>query len=228
MIKIEMPSDRPGIIRAFAKALNEISEEVGGPFYQEQGDEPEPLRPKPPKAASLFGGDTPLGTAGVAEDDGTAPQLVPASPSLANVASVDAKGVTFDPSFCGRAKEPFYLTGRRAGQWKKLRNVDDASYDAWYSEQLQKIQPEEPEELVDTSAAFSETTPPAVPVPTNMGTFMKWISEKQAAQLLTQDDVNAAYAKAGLQLADVFSGAPGDIEMNIATLYAILSQKAGA
>jgi hypothetical protein len=59
---------------------------------------------------------------------------------------------------------------------------------------------------------------------------MGWVSAKQAAELLTQDDVNAAYATVGLQgVADLFPPNSAQVVADrVLQLHRELSAKAGA
>lgn len=66
----------------------------------------------------------------------------------------DDKGVAFNEDYCAKAKEPFYTSGPKTGQWKKRQKVEQAAYDAWYAEQLNDGEP------VETSAAVAFAPPP--------------------------------------------------------------------
>jgi hypothetical protein len=154
-------------------------------------------------------------------------------------AKLDAKGVPFDANFCANAADPFYGSGQRAGQWKKRKGVADEAYDAWYDERLQDLAPagtvtvntgdEGGQPLANTAGAFgAAAATTGAKVPTNAGEFMAWVSEKQAAQRLTQPDIAAAYQFAGLQIADLFGADAAVVARNVSSLYSILSQTAGA
>lgn len=164
-----------------------------------------------------------------------------AAASATGAAKLDTKGVAFDANFCANAADPFYGSGQRAGQWKKRKGVADEAYDAWYEERLQDLAPagtltvntgDEGGALVaDTGAAFGATNTAAAnapKAPTTAGEFMAWVSEKQAAQLLTQPAITAAYGFAGLAIADLFVADAAVVARNVGSLYAILSQTAGA
>lgn len=86
--------------------------------------------------------------------------------------------------------------------------------------------PEDTPAAQNPAAAFSPA--PAAPpadAPTNAGTLMAWVSAKQAAKVLTQDDINQAYQAAGVQIADLFGA---DAAQACGAVYSILVQKAGA
>ncbi len=193
--------------------------------------------PDPKQPASLFD-SAPGGTAGAADGAETSAT----SPAGAS-APTDTKGVPFDAEYCGQAKEPFYGSGKRSGQWKKRKGVDEADYDEWYAGELAKLQAgpasqtqaevgedDHQPEPVNSAAAFgsAEQQAPAN-APQDTGAFMGWVSEKQAAGLLNQADVLAAYQQYGVQVTDLFP--PNDaatIAKNIGLLYGVLSAKAGA
>ena len=147
----------------------------------------------------------------------------------------DTKGVIFDPEFCGEATEPFYGSGKRGGQWKKKRGaVTEEAYDEWYAAQVARIAAGNDagdDKPIDTSGAFGggDDQLAGDPAPEDCGAFMGWVSAKQAAGLLTQDDIGAAYSQAGVQVTDLFP--PNDeatVKQNVAELYDILVVKAGA
>lgn len=150
---------------------------------------------------------------------------------------VDTKGVQFHSDFCGIAADPFYSTGKRAGQWKKRKGVTDGDYDFWYTGKLSELDEEREDEnaggAVNTAGAFAaggqQNEPAAISAPKDTGSLMAWVSEKQAAGLLTQDDIAAAYSAAGVQITDLFP--PNDaatIQGRIAQVYYPLANKAGA
>lgn len=149
----------------------------------------------------------------------------------------DQKGVVFNPTFCANAKEPFYSSGAMLGQWKKARGCDQGAYDAWYANELGKVQANWQEKSADlgvntnaAAAAFSSQAAAAntqtVPVaPTTGGELMKWVSERQAANVLNQADIDSAWAATGFGVADLFGPNAAAV---LASVYGILSAKAGA
>ena len=151
---------------------------------------------------------------------------------------VDEHGVEKDPEFCGTAAKPFYGSGKRKGQWKKRQGVTDTAYDEWYADELAVVDAidatvedgytEVEDEPVDTAAAFGaeETAAKPTGAPTEAGEFMGWLAEKQAAGVLNQEQIGAAYAAAGVQVTDLFPGDGKDedtIAAAIAGVYAILA-----
>lgn len=253
MIKIEFPADRPDIARALGSALLNIANPATeGGDYEEAPKTSTPTQHKSagaaeshttatasesvgasgPKSESLFGSTADAFTPSQpeeteAEPTGTAPTAEPDSntPSTSG-APVDTKGVAFDANYCGQAKDPYYATGKRSGQWKKRKGVDDADYDAWYASQLGDSAPA-PE--VNTSAAFGAPAeqPETTAAPATTGEFMGWVSELQAAGRLTQEHVNQAYAANGLGINALFPpNTEEQIATNIAKLYEALSHVA--
>jgi hypothetical protein len=154
----------------------------------------------------------------------------------------DQKGVAFNEHYCGEAQDPFYSSGKRSGQWKKKRGVSDADYDDWYAEELAELQGGQADtprgeddhrpSQVNSAAAFGnggqEQQPQGGPAPQDTGSFMGWVSEKQAAGLLTQADIQEAYKQTGLQVPDLFPpNDPQTVANNIGKLYGLLAPKAG-
>lgn len=72
------------------------------------------------------------------EEKPEAPKEVTATPEpqVEDAPVVDENGVAKNPDFCANAKDPFYGSGKRKGQWKKGKGVSDEDYDAWYQSQL--------------------------------------------------------------------------------------------
>lgn len=138
------------------------------------------------------------------------------SPSAPDASRVDHKGVAFNSAYCGNAADPFYGTGKRKGQWKKRKGVDDADYDAWYTAQTEPA-------AVNTAGAFAlgVASVPAAVVPKNGGELMAFISEGQAAGRFDQSTVTAAYAQAGVaDFMEIFPPAdPATIAQKISAIY---------
>ena len=113
----------------------------------------------------------------------------------------DKHGVAFNPEFVGKATKPFYEGGKRDGQWKKKRGVSDKAYGLWYSGQLL-------EQPVKTAAAFTPDTPApetGQTAPSDVGAYMLWVSEQQAAGRIAQEDIAAAYAQLGITINELFT-----------------------
>lgn len=142
---------------------------------------------------------------------------------------VDHNGVYFNPDYCGNSAEPFYSSGKQAGQWKKKRGVEQADYDAWYASQTgaatEPPEPTEPPPVNSASAFTPAAAEPAAAMPAmaTAGDLMKWISEHQTAGRLSQDQIAAGWAQAGAGYADVFPpNTPDHIAATVARVHAVL------
>jgi hypothetical protein len=149
--------------------------------------------------------------------------VVDTAPTPTPDGRVDQNGVLFEPAFCANAEQPFYATGKQAGQWKKRKGVDDEAYNSWY-DGARPAAPAGPTTPVTTAAAFGNTLEEVAAMPTNCGEFMAWVSERQAAGLITQADVNAAYTTCGIAMTDLFPPtAPARVADHVESLYRVLS-----
>ena len=242
MIEIKFPAERNDIALAIGNALVAI----GGAVCHTDVTAPE--------VAAGYGGQTEEAHREAAPEKpelaetATAPATstgsAPAATAPTGSPLVDEKGVAKDDAFCSTAADPFYATGsKRAGQWKKRKGVSDDAYDIWYEDQLEAVsgglrndddanEQSAPEEQPNTAAAFAPAEQPAPQadpdVPTECGPFMAWVAQQQAAGHLTQEQVGAAYATAGVAVADLFSPPPEQIAINIAMLYGLLSAQVAA
>lgn len=220
-IKIEIPAGDREALRAFGEAMVKLSVRLS---------EAEVL----PFARHLHEGEQSITTAGptratVEERAEQATQNVdkvelrPSEPLAQEntdaVGSVDGNGVAFDETYCGRAAEPFYTTGKRQGQWKKRKGVDDAAYDNWYASQLggqasaadapptaQDDTPTPPS-LFDASAAFAapQQAPAGASRPPlrSIGDLMAYTSELIAQGAVSEEQVSQAWAKVGVEIKDL-------------------------
>lgn len=250
MIKIEFPADRLDIARAMAEALHRIgygseteaSETDPKPSTGASTSRPEAAPtagvaeecqttsgsasvedvPKPP-AESLFDGPS-AGTAEVAEEAGMDQATTQLGGSPAD-ARLDLNGVAFNAAYCGQAAEPFYATGKTRGRWKKKKGVDQGDYDAWYADQLPQHEAfgGATDHAVNAGAAFGAPVAEApADVPTDAPSLMVWISERQAADELTQRDVNEAYQVTGVTMNDLFGDDPAP---SVAAIHTFLLSK---
>ena len=144
---------------------------------------------------------------------------------------LDHKGVVFDDAYCANAADPFYGTGKNAGQWKKKRGVDDVTYNTWYTSQLGSDSAPDEEEVVDTAAAFGggAATQQAPTAPKDAGGLLTWASEKQTSGSLTVDDIQSCYAECGIAIGDLFPPTdPAAVAQHVTNLYNAMFAKAGA
>jgi len=244
MIKIEFPADRPDIARAFARGLDAIgaADQYAVDVWETGSEDSVPSEAPlddsatgatehvqaqlDPKPASIFEPSEPAGTAEAAGTVGTAQQTTQPEGTPAGVRK-DVHGVAFEAKYCAAAKDPYYATGQRSGQWKRRKGISQDEYDAWYAYELNKAKvggvPDG--QPVDAGAAFgAPTTPATPPAPTTTGDFMGWVSEKQAAGLLTQTDVGKAYHDCDLDVTALFPPTTDvEITSNIAKLYGALN-----
>ena len=183
-------------------------------------------------------------TAGAAHTADTPAGAHGAAHQAANSSNVrrDQHGVAFNEHYCGEAQDPFYSSGKRSGQWKKKRGVSDQDYDDWYAEELAELRGAGPDgegehhpDPVNTAGAFGSggqaqgQQQQTASGPKDTGEFMGWVSEKQAAGLLTQQDIQDAYNQTGLQVPDLFPpNDPQTVAGNVQRLYDLLAPKAGA
>lgn len=168
-----------------------------------------------------------------ARPDNTAPTTA-SDAQMAAIAKVDLNGVAFCDLHCAKAAKPFYASGKYSGQWKKKHGVTDAAYAAWYAGELLVAQGTAAasagtDETVNTAGAFAaENTPAGPTAPADFGQFMKWVSEMQVAERLTQADVNNAYAVCGVTMADMMApNTPDVIAANVVTLHTNLAVLVG-
>lgn len=224
MLKIEFPAENKKLAAAIGKALTQYAGSEAELVLRVDASDV-----TAPSAANVATHSSEPDTTASTDDEPT--NDAPAD------GRKDQKGVVFNPTFCANAKEPFYSSGSMLGQWKKARGCDQGAYDAWYANEHAKAQAawHEKADSLGTqtgsgaaAAAFSTQTPPpeAKPAaPTTGGELMKWVSERQAANVLTQADIDAAWAATGFGVADLFGANAAAV---IGSVYGILSTKAGA
>lgn len=229
MFKIEFPAERTDIALAIGQALVAIGKGealVNSPATT--------TAPKSADTATASAGETVKTTAAdtaTDQDNQAANDSPPAHGATDQAGSADTnapagagpkdeKGVTKHDKYCASAKDPFYGSGKKKGQWKKCQGVDEAEYDAWYAEQLAAIETEPaPEAEFDTSNAFggAQTNNPDSDMPQDGGAFATWVSEHQAAGNITPADVDAAWEATGSHMGLLFTGSL--IKENIAAMY---------
>lgn len=146
---------------------------------------------------------------------------------------LDEHGIPFDAAYCADAKDPFYGSGKRAGQWKRRRGVSEKTYDEWYASQRPALDTNEAETVevkpIDTAKAFAtpaatEDPAPTDDVPADAGALMLWASEQTAAGNLTNEQVTAAYQTCGITIADMFGTDQAVIDGYVKQVYAELTK----
>ena len=219
-IKIEFPADRPDIAKILGEALVFVSEISTGGYKETVSDEVQ--RTSETEHGTATGG----GTAATSQDAGSddngqfSKTEIDEQNNLVDPTVVDTKGVPFNAEFCSKAAKPFYASGKNSGQWKKRQGVEESAYDTWYMAELAKVVTSEldgpsqgGQAAVNTASAFGQDNQqqqnnnmPAAPH--DAGSLMAWVSEMQTAGRINQQQVNDAYAQAGVTMTDVFTG-PG-------------------
>ena len=196
MIKIELPANRPDLAKIFGDALHEVAK-LSTDIVTIQS----------PEISSFVEGE---------KDDTLAVDRFDPDEEKDDTRK-DTKDVAFSSLYCSQATQPFYLSGKRTGQWKKRKGIDYDTYDGWYAKQLLLLS--------------NENTPPPPfastnDTPKNCGEFVGWIARKQADGELTQPDINDAYEQCDLTVADLLPPNPEDkISQRISDLYNFLDQK---
>ena len=142
----------------------------------------------------------------------------------------DLKGVAYNVKYCGDAQKPFYSSGKMEGQWKRRVGVVQSVYDTWYAGELyassQNAEPEE-DKPIDTSEAFAGTTKekPAGRTFENVGEYMTWVSGLQAAEKITQGDIDSSFKLANVSMPDLFDDKKAPEAIGL--LYATIARIAG-
>lgn len=220
MIEIKFPAERKDIALAFAAALSQL----GGV----------PVTSVTPKTEVFHDETVTIHTLPVVQPE--AETVVEEPVGTATSERVDMKGVRFDADYCANAQEPFYSSGAQKGQWKARRGLAEGVYEKWYAGQLSAspapsaTEDEDTTPPVPTASAFSAASVPAATVGPQTGPdYMVWVSGKQAAGLLTQQAIDAAWHKLGLNVGSIFPPNPPEaIARSVGALYAELSAVAGA
>lgn len=213
-IRIEFPADRTDLAEAFGDVLLKIA---GRTPRQESA--PPALKP-----------DTADTTAASAD--------VPALNPPADAPPVDNKGVPKDLTYCANAKDPFYTSGRREGQWKRRQGVAEADYDKWYAGQLAKVSQvdggnaspslfdgeEEQYSADDLAAAFGASGSTATVLPRDVNEFMAWVSTQTTEGTITKEQVNNAFNELQIPYTALSSQSnPQDVAHNIKRLVEYLT-----
>lgn len=232
MIKITFPAHDRASAAAFGAALVELSQKPFIPYPGSDMDPPEEETPFDRVAANAYAENIESGIKETLEQGAAAVNAVLGEQYDVTIkvpdlpVRADSHGVPFDPAFCADAKDPFYASGKRNGQWKKKRGVSDEGYDAWHYSHRLDTTANQVNQSVDTSAAFGEPAKGAITTaPQTTGEFMVWVSEQQAAGRITQEDLGNAYQSANLAVTDLFDKTldAASIQANVDALFAILS-----
>lgn len=138
-IRIEIPSDNKPLAAAFGRALSEYAGETTKRVTVTQEEIEKDTGAISDNVVDL-NPDNDQGSSGF-EELNKEVDLIGEGCSQKVSGIMDKKGVSFIPAVCGEAKDPFYASGPRKGQWKKKRGatVTDAEYDAAYNLALAQV-----------------------------------------------------------------------------------------
>lgn len=239
MIKLEFDGTDRTVAAALGRALLEIAGEAVAPAGSSLKDVHVHYTAETPDGGEVST-DTPTPdeppAAEVEERDDAAPE---------SNGQVDCNRVPHNADMCSSGKNPFYTSGANEGQWKKRRGIAEAVFNKWYTDQLVEVDvPEQTDTSPDTAGAFQQPTmhdqypnaasafsggqqqtAPEEPVPSDCGEFMGWVSERQAAGVLTAEQIGAAYAHFGIQVVDLFPPTPAEqVAQHVRNMHAYLSQ----
>lgn len=233
MIEIKFPADRRDIAEAMGRALLALADCVPADVAEHQA--PRSKRSDP----SYVEPDPEAELADATAEAETADNDALLEETLDKAGSVDDHGVPFNPDYCGQAKDPFYGSGPRKGQWKKRKGVDESAYDEWYASQ-RAPQISEPAvvtagmpsgtgagvaaSLFDSAQAFAKPESVQEFAPCTVGELMAWISEKQAAKIFDYQRVQDAYARTGVTVQKLFAGSPEEQARDCMAMYRELNQ----
>jgi hypothetical protein len=237
MIKIEFPSDRSDIALAIGRALIAIGQAEGldgGQLEtsvktdtrtdQEKTEERDKLYQHNPEAK-------PGETQTRGDSHGTYEHVGKTGEFMEEVSEidprVDEKLVIFDAKYCGEAAVPFYASGKRKGQWKKRKSVEEVDYDEWYASKLEQtptqtqIVRDEPAPDPEKAAnAFKKSPVVDVKAPANFGELMAWFSGQQTAGNYESHHLEQAFKTLNLSTLDLVQDPTG---ANIAAVYEYLA-----
>jgi hypothetical protein len=139
---------------------------------------------------------------------------------------VDLNFVVFDAKYCGEAAVPLYASGKRKGQWKKRKSVEEADYDEWYAAQMllnheQEAPKDQPEPNANATAnAFKKSTVVEADAPKNFGELMAWFASQQTAGNYDAHHLEKAFIALKLSTLDLVQDTTGE---KIAQVYEYLA-----
>lgn len=226
MLKIEFPADNKALASAIGRALVTYGANlIGGAIAHDDIESATPADTVADETAERH----------AAMDAYLERNPKPATDAVIDDANegdirVDLHGVPFDPAFCSAAKDPFYSSGKGAGQWKKRKGVGEPEYDVWYANLKSATAPRFPADTpeVNTAAAFGMAPAAAAdPAPTTPGALVVWASARQADGSLTAQQITDAYVTAGVALQELFIE-DDQQPHRVAAVYNVLAAQAAA
>jgi hypothetical protein len=251
MIKIEIPSNNPRLAVAIGTALVEAYSDVPVQLVREDahtaGIEPGDTGAVRDLVAG-YGDSVGVDFADLAKEERLVADLTDTTVGRADLADLskeepavvaeetqglplDHNGVPHSAEWCCAlsSKSTFYGSGKKAGQWKKRVNTDEAGYDAWYAGELAKLQGPgaETDTPYDVAAAFGAEAATGGEDPEyfeNGADLMVWVGEQTALGVMDQTDLEAACKACHLQPTDLFPTSPNMVD-NCAAVHSELLAK---
>lgn len=206
-IKIELPANNASLIRAIGAALAEYEYVPDDDLLPVPGYVPtkgdEGIEVDLSDEVHITKTSTPGPSTTTIEDPAAAE--TPETPENPGEApTVDEKGVMFIPAVCAVAKEPFYASGPRKGQWKKKRGIDDLNYDTVYLNAVNQVTAAATTTpattgLSEAEEAFGDQTKTtADPAATNVTPDVVFALYSKLVQAGRPEPANAVFANHGL------------------------------
>jgi hypothetical protein len=129
----------------------------------------------------------------------------------------DENGVEFNAKYCGEAAIPFYASGKRKGQWKKRKSVEEGVYDDWYANCSEDIiattaPKDEPEPNPEKAANAFKKAPAATEddAPSTFPELMTWFADQQAAGNYEAEHLEKAFQALNITTLDLVQDTTGD------------------
>jgi hypothetical protein len=236
MIKIEFPADRSDIALAIGRALIVIGQAEGldgGQVKTSLGTDTRTDQEKTEERSELYKhtAEPKAGEVHTRGDShGTYEHVGEIGAAIKEVLSqeqrVDEKLVVFDAKYCGEAAVPFYASGKRKGQWKKRKSVEEVDYDEWYALEQESDEPvqqktDEPAPDHDKAAnAFKKSPVVDAKAPENFGELMAWFSTQQTAGNYEAHHLEQAFKTLKLSTLDLVQDTTGE---KVAQVYEYLA-----
>ena len=166
-IKIEIPSDNKALAGVIGRALSDYAVAETLTITGSGASDGEYVKTDPDNVVELgqqFQAATKGPQTDATSEDSHAEQEEEKGQDFTALSNgkTDIKNVPFIPAICGEAKDPFYASGPRKGQWKKKRNVSDETYDMTYNNALAQVNTSSiGDGIADDTAALQTQNPAA-------------------------------------------------------------------
>jgi hypothetical protein len=221
MIKIEFPAHRSDIALAIGRALISIGE---GNDIKDVKQDTRTDEAATEERAELYK-HTPEPEVGEVQTRGDS-QGTYEHVGKTEERRVDEKLVVFNARYCGEAAVPFYASGKRKGQWKKRKSVEEVDYDEWYAleqENDEPVQQENDEPLPDhdkAANAFKKAPVEQSDTPKDFPALMAWFANQQAAGNYEAQHLEAAFKALKITTLDLVQDTTGT---KVAEVYEYLA-----